>query len=95
MSEAISEWSAKIADWNRSGLNISAWCRKNAEGYHRFLYWRQRLKELDQGGQPGKFVELRPATTPISLECNGIYVHVTPGFDARLLEDILMLLKRG
>ena len=94
MSEVISKWSAKIADWNRSGLSIAAWCRENAEGYHRFLYWRQRLKELGQS-KPGKFVELRPATTPISLECNGIYVHVTPGFDARLLEDILMLLKRG
>jgi hypothetical protein len=36
------------------------------------------------------FIKLR-----FTLECNGIYVHVTPGFDARLLEDILMLLKRG
>ena len=95
MSEVISEWSAKIADWNRSGLSIAAWCRENTVGYHRFLYWRQRLKEIDQDDKPGKFVELHPATTPISLECNGVYVHVTSGFDARLLEDILTLLKRG
>ena len=94
MSEVISEWSAKITDWNRSGLSIAAWCRENTEGYHRFLYWRQRLREVDHG-KPGKFIELRPVTTPISLECNGIFVHVTMGFDARLLEDILMLLKRG
>lgn len=95
MSEVISEWSAKIADWSRSGQSIAAWCRENTEGYHRFLYWRQRLKELDQSNKPGKFVELRPASTPVSLECNGVYVHVTPGFNAGLLEDILMLLKRG
>ena len=88
MSEAISEWSAKIADWNRSGLNISAWCRKNAEGYHRFLYWRQRLKELDQGGQPGKFVELRPATTPISLvEQFFIVEYVRPKYVSKASPD--------
>ena len=94
MSEVATEWSAKIAAWRNSGLSIAAWCQENSEGYHRFLYWRQRLKELEQG-KPGKFVELRPATTPISLECNGIYVHVSAGFDAGLLGDILTLLKRG
>jgi hypothetical protein len=29
---------AKLADRNRSGLSVAAWCRENAEGYHRFLY---------------------------------------------------------
>jgi hypothetical protein len=93
MSEVTSEWSAKIAAWRHSGQSIAAWCRENAEGYHRFLYWRQRLKELDLG-KPGTFVELHPASTPIALECNGVYLHVSAGFDASLLGDILALLKR-
>ena len=93
MSEVTSEWTAKIAAWRSSGLSIAVWCRENAEGYHRFLYWRQRQQELDHG-KPGKFVELRPQVSPISLECNGIYIHLSAGFDAGLLEDILQLLKR-
>jgi hypothetical protein len=94
MAEVNSDWTAKIAVWRSSGLSIAAWCRENAEGYHRFLYWRQRLKETERG-ESGKFVELGPATTPIFLECNGIYVHLSAGFDAGLLEDVLSLLKRG
>lgn len=94
MSEVTSEWTAKIAAWRNSRLSIAAWCRENAEGYHRFLYWRQRLKESERG-EPGKFVELRPAMPPVFLECNGVYVHLSAGFDAGLLSDILSLLKRG
>ncbi|MFA7059400.1 MAG: hypothetical protein WC156_01125 [Pedobacter sp.] len=38
-----SEWATKITAWRNSGLSIAAWRRENVEGYHRFLYWRQRL----------------------------------------------------
>jgi len=94
MPGLTSEWTAKIAVWRQSGMSIAAWCRDNAEGYHRFLYWRKRLQS-PQVPEPGRFVELSLASSPISLECNGVLVHVSPGFDARLLEDILSLLKRG
>jgi hypothetical protein len=94
MSSPFEEWTDKIAAWRRSGLSIAAWCRENAEGYHRFLYWRKRL-ETPERPKAGRFVELSLGSAPISLECNGIYVHVSEGFDAGLLEDILSLLKRG
>ena len=82
-----------MAQYN-SGLSIAAWCRENVEGYHRFLYWRQRLQELEHG-KSGSFVPLHVATTPILLECNGIYVHISPGFDAGLLKDLLSFLKKS
>ena len=84
------EWSVKIAAWQRSGMTIAAWCRDNSESYHRFLYWRKRLAAPDQG----RFLELTPPAAPISLECNGILVHVSKGFDPGLLGDILSVLKR-
>lgn len=85
------ELSAKIAAWQSSGMSLAAWCRENAESYYRFLYWRKRLSPL----APGKFLELTPPAAPISLECSGVLVHVSKGFDPGLLADILSVLKRG
>ncbi len=87
------EWSAKISAWRESGLSVAAWCRDNAEGYHRFLYWRKRLAVPEQH-QLGSFVELELAPPPLALECNGVYVHVSSGFDASLLGEVLTVLKR-
>ena len=93
MSALTSEWAAKIESWQLSGLSIAVWCRENIENYHRFLYWRKRL-EPPPLTMSGKFVELSLAVSPISLECNGILVHVASGFDAGLLYEILSLLRR-
>lgn len=87
-----SEWTVKIADWRNSGLSIAAWCRENSEGYYRFIYWRKRLQGTGRR-KTGSFIPLRLTTTPLFLECNGIYVHFSPGFDAGLLKDVLLLLK--
>ena len=87
------EWSGKIAAWRESDLSVAAWCRDHAENYHRFLYWRKRLA-MPVIQQPGRFVELELAASPMDLSCNGIYVHVSSGFDARLLSEVLTVLKR-
>ncbi len=87
------EWSGKIAAWRDSGLSIAAWCREHTENYHRFLYWRKRLA-LPVIQQAGRFVELELAAPPLALSCNGVYVHVSSEFDARLLGEILTVLKR-
>ena len=83
------EWSSKVAAWQRSGMSVSAWCRENSESYYRFLYWRKRVV----APVPGGFLELTLPTAPISLECNGVLVHVSKGFDPGLLDDILLVLK--
>ena len=84
------QWSVKVAAWQSSGMNVAEWCRKNSENYHRFLYWRKRLATPD----PGTFLELTLPAAPISLECNGVVVHVSKGFDPGLLVEILSVLKR-
>ena len=95
MSTLSQEWTQKLVDWRCSGLSIAAWCRQNAEGYHRFLYWRKRLHP-QQAQESGRFVELTlgHARSPLCLECNGIYLHVDRGFDPGLLTEILTLLKQ-
>ena len=95
MSTLTQEWTEKLAAWRSSGLSIAAWCRQNAEGYHRFLYWRKRL-EVSSAAPSGRFVELTvgPGRSALHLECNGVYLHVDRGFDPGLLSDILSLLKK-
>jgi hypothetical protein len=88
-SISTQEWPAKIAAWQHSGKSIAAWCRENSESYYRFLYWRKRVTEPT----PGRFLELTLPATPISLECNGVLVHVSKGFDPGLLADILSVVK--
>jgi hypothetical protein len=89
MSTSPQEWSAKITAWQQSGMTLAAWCRENSENYQRFLYWRKRLAAPDLG----RFLELTAPAAPISLECNGILVHISKGFDPGLLADILSVLK--
>ena len=95
MPHHTTNWPVKLADWRRSGLSIAAWCRNNAVSYHTFLYWRKRLD--DRRPDSGTFLQLCPPADPepIALECNGVFVHVTVGFDPGLLRDILALLKGG
>ena len=89
MSTPTQEWSAKITAWQQSGMTLAQWCRKNSENYHRFLYWRKRLAAPG----PGRFLELTVPVAPISLECNGVLVHISKGFDSGLLVDLLSVLR--
>jgi len=89
MSTITQEWLSKITAWQQSGMTLAGWCREHSENYHRFLYWRKRLAAPD----PGRFLELTAPAAPISLECNGVLVHISKGFDAGLLADILSVLK--
>ncbi len=92
MSSVAQQWSEKLSAWRDSGLSAAAWCRESAENYHRFLYWRKRLSPEQQ--RIGKFVEVQLATPPIALSCNGVHIHVSSGFDAGLLGEIIAALKR-
>ena len=96
MSTPITEWTDKITAWQRSGLTVAAWCRNNSLSYHSFISWRKRLQsETHRDG--GKFVELTVEQTasPIILECNGVTVQVSSGFDPALLCEVLSLIKKG
>jgi len=89
MSALSQEWSDKITAWRRSGMTLAGWCRENSENYHRVLYWRKRLAVPD----PGCFLEITVPAAPITLECNGVLIHVSNGFDSGLLADLLSVLK--
>ena len=91
MSSLKQQWTEKISAWRDSGLSIAAWCRQNNEGYYRFIYWRKRLQAKTT--PPGRFVALTVESSPLAVACNGVTLHIEPGFDRDLLRQVLAVLK--
>jgi len=38
-------WQQQLADWLDSGLSGAAFCKQHALSYHKFTYWRRKLRE--------------------------------------------------
>ncbi len=95
MAEDTPDWSARLSEWRISGKSGSAWCRDNAISYYQFKYWQKKLRPSGQQRKLGRFVPLKIATTPLRIECNGVYLHISPGFDPMLLRDIVSVLRES
>jgi hypothetical protein len=94
MAEEISDWSARLSEWRISGKSGAVWCRDNGIGYYQFQYWQKKLRKASQPAlKTGQFVPLKVASTSLRLECNGIYLHVSSGFDPALLRQLISVLK--
>lgn len=85
-------WITNLADWRLSGLNGAAWCRERGIAYPVFLYWKRKLVLESASGQ---FVEItNPEDPSLVLECNGVAIRLSAKFDAELLKNCLLTLKR-
>ena len=40
----VQDWQVIISDWQDSGLSGMAFCKANNHAYHKFSYWRCRLR---------------------------------------------------
>ena len=95
MAEDIPDWSARLSAWRISGKSGLAWCRDNAISYDQFKYWQKKLQRVGQHRKSGQFVPLKIATTPLRIECNGLYLHVSSGFDPVLLREVVSVLRES
>ncbi len=87
-----SNWPDRLAAWRQSGKTGAAWCRDNGIGYYQFQYWRDKLRpEAEE--RSGHFVPFTVTATPLRLEYNGVYLHVSSGFDPNLLRDVISALR--
>jgi hypothetical protein len=93
MTEETADWSARLSAWRLSGKSGAAWCRDNGIGYYQFIYWRDKLQQSRRRVKTGHFVPLTLAATPVRLECNGVFLQVTSGFDPVLLREIVSALR--
>ena len=96
------EWANKIEQWKLSGKKARTWCRENQVIYSTFMGWCKRLKvnkpvktTQKQSLKP-QFIELKdpPKVQPeISLEHNGIIIHLKGEFDPFLMKKCLAVLR--
>lgn len=95
-------WANLIEKWQQSGMKAQTWCRENQVVYTTFLGWRNRLKGHPQSKEicklsvKAQFIELKeaPKVNPeISLEYDGILIHLKADFDPFLLKKCLGVLR--
>ena len=96
------EWAEIIAQWKLSGKQARTWCRENQVVYTTFMGWCKRLKinnpikTIREQPLKPQFVELKdpPKVQPeISLEHNGIIIHIKGEFDPFLMKRCLDVLR--
>jgi len=89
------DWSVRLSAWRASGKSGLAWCRDNGISYDRFKYWQKKLRQSWQQGKTGQFVPLKVSSSPLRIECNGVYLHVSSGFDPALLREVVSALRES
>lgn len=95
------EWSARVKKWERSGLAVAEFARREGVNAKLLGWWRWKL-ESTQIAAPASAPEPRflpvhvmaspspAAAAPIEIVLrNGCVVRVSPGFDAATLERVL------
>jgi len=95
------EWASTIERWKLSGKKAQAWCRENHVVYHTFLWWRNRLgyskpKKPQPLPAQTQFIELQDqpkCKSEISLEYEGVIIHLKDDFDPSLLKKCLVVLR--
>jgi hypothetical protein len=99
--ERRDHWSKMIAQQHASGLSVTAWCREHAVNHATFGYWRKRLTETDNSPSPeARWLAIdrdepsHPASDhTLTLRVGRVALDVRPGFDPRLLCDVLTVLE--
>lgn len=92
------EWRRRLRDWQRSGLSVSAFCRRYGLAEKHLYRWRRILAERD--AEQTAFVPVRLLTENSSqdstlevLMASGRRLRVPSGFDAATLRQLLAVLE--
>lgn len=95
-------WVTRIRDYQASGEQAVAWCRRHQVTTHQLYYWMRKLKSAREQGPAARqpqWVSLRLAETasgsaaPILVKIGTATIEVRPGFDPTLLADVVRALK--
>jgi transposase len=92
------EWRRRLRDWQRSGLSVSAFCRRYGLAENRLYAWRRILAQRQ--AEQAAFVPVRLLTDNGShddklevLLAGGRRLRVPKGFDAATLRQLLAVLE--
>jgi hypothetical protein len=90
--EKIRAWEETILQQQKSGLSIERWCRENQVVVCQFHYWKSKLfpRQITASG----FKELPQARdVGLTIDCDGIRIHLDPDFDSTTLKRCLAVIK--
>ncbi len=96
--ESSAGWSSLISAWRSSGKNMADWCRDNGISYRKFKYRYYKYYRPQEFTNAGKFIpaKLEPPSSgapSLQIECNGLSVHLSSGFDPLLLKQVISVLR--
>lgn len=96
------EWKRLVLEWRASGKSATIWCKENKIPVNTLAGWKKRLKKLELDNariQPkSSFIELKNreiSVSGISLECDGIIIHLETKFNSCVLKQCLNCLRGG
>ena len=86
------EWQKRFEEQKRSELSVAAWCKREGIAANKFHYWRQRLSERNEAGEPGRFMKLG-GVEPVELHIGErLRIRVPANFEAASLKRLLEVL---
>ena len=94
-------WKQHIDDWQQTGLTQTEYCRRHNLKHHQLVYWKKRFlkTETDVSFVSLKFDDLldipaQPDHASLSLVIdNHFKIEIRTGFDARLLRELILVLR--
>ena len=92
-------WKEKVLEWKASGKSAKAWCKENQIPFTTLSGWKRRFNQLSKNQTTKShrsFVELKDKPSPnsgIFLECQGVKIHLEPGFNLTILKQCLACLR--
>ena len=86
-------WTARVAAQQASGASAVAWCFQQGLSEQSFYTWRKRLATAP-ASHAIQWAAVSPAPgTGLTLHVGAVRVEVAPGFDPRVLADVLAVLE--
>ena len=92
--ERRATWQRRVLEQQASGLTISAWCVQQDIQESAYYYWRRRLTADSAPAPLSQWAVVVPeAGSGLTLRVGRVAIEVIPGFDARLLAEVLQVLE--
>ncbi|SDW80918.1 hypothetical protein SAMN04489725_11576 [Alicyclobacillus hesperidum] len=90
-------WHERIATFYDSGLSAVRLCTKHGLKPHQLWYWARRFRDEASHGVIPTFVSVvtedaQTTTAPITLRVGKIEIDVRPGYDSRVLAELVHIL---
>jgi hypothetical protein len=92
----MEEWNKRISDFRASGQSMKSWCEENKVTPRRMYYWMSKLNTKKVTGDSITWMPIainEPAECGLKIQIGQAVITVKPGFDQRLLVDVIRVIK--